>query len=79
MAFLCLQHVQELYGNQTIDHAILIANSLVPTALCNEKYHGHVLVCILGNYYLENVKQLCQQLAGMHARPISIMCHINST
>ena len=47
MAFLCLHLVNDLYGHQRIDHAILIANGLVHIALCNEKHDGHVLICIL--------------------------------
>ena len=49
MAFLCLPNVQEWYGHWRISHAILIANSLVPIALCNENHHGHVPICIMCN------------------------------
>ena len=52
MAFRCLQLVQGQYSHQRIGHAILIANGLIPVALCNEKHDWHVLICILGNYQI---------------------------
>ena len=53
MACHCLPCVQELHGCQRIGHPILIEIGLILIALHNENHVWHVLIYILGHYYLK--------------------------